>query len=270
MAKTRMLRWLRWIFAFYVLVGLLFFLFQDQLLFHPERVHPTDDYEIAYPHRPLSIPINEIDTLHLIEFLPDSTTARKGVVLYFHGNRKHIGYYADQTPAMTKAGYRVLMIDYPGYGKSSGKLTEAKLYEWSEIVYRIAHKQHSADSILIYGKSLGTGVATRLASIRACKGLILETPYYDLPSVAARFLPIYPTRWMMNYSFSLHTYLSEVKAPVFIFHGTEDEVIGIKQAKRLQQKLKTSDRLLIVEGGKHNGLNEYQSVRLALDSIWNK
>jgi dipeptidyl aminopeptidase/acylaminoacyl peptidase len=75
---------------------------------------------------------------------------------------------------------------------------------------------------------------------------------------------------MMNYSFSLHTYLSEVKAPVFIFHGTEDEVIGIKQAKRLQQKLKTSDRLLIVEGGKHNGLNEYQSVRLALDSIWNK
>ncbi len=270
MVRTRLLRWLKWIFAVYVLVGLLFLLLQDHLLFHPERVHPTDDYEIAHPHRAISIPINNSDTLHLIDFLPDRLASTKGVVLYFHGNRKHIGYYADQTPAMTKAGYHVLMIDYPGYGKSSGELTESKLYDWSEIVYRIAHKQHSADSILIYGKSLGTGVATRLASIRGCKGLILETPYYDLPTVAARFLPIYPTQWMMNYSFPLHAYLSEVKAPVFIFHGTDDEVIGIKQAKRLQKELKTSDRMLIVEGGKHNGLIEFETVRNALDSIWNQ
>ncbi|MFM7672375.1 MAG: alpha/beta hydrolase [Bacteroidota bacterium] len=269
MVRKRILRWGRWIGAIYLLIGLLFYIFQDRLFFHPERVHPAGSYQIPYRHAELAITLNESDTLHLIDFAPDSNTSFRGIVLYFHGNRKHIGYYADQTPPMTKAGYRVLMIDYPGYGRSSGTLTEKKLYDWSEIVYRIAHKQVSADSILIYGKSLGTGVATRLASIRSCKSLILETPYFDLPTVAARFMPIYPTHWLMNYQFPLHEYLSLVKAPVFIFHGTDDEVIGLKQALRLRALLKPNDQFLIVPGGTHNGLTRYVPVRKKLDSVWN-
>jgi alpha-beta hydrolase superfamily lysophospholipase len=268
MINTRLLRWLRWSFVIYVCIGVIFYFFQDQLIFRPERVHPGNRYQIPYAHRDLSVPINASDTLHLIEFLSDSAQPFRGIILYFHGNRKHIGYYADQTPPMTRAGYRVLMIDYPGYGKSSGKLTEQKLYDWSEIVYRIAHKQVAADSIFIHGKSLGTGVAARLASIRSCKTLILETPYHDLPSVTARFLPIYPTAWMMHYSFPLYAYLKRVSAPVFIFHGTDDEVISLKQALRLRPVLKAEDKILVIPGGKHNGLIQYPVVRKALDSIW--
>jgi pimeloyl-ACP methyl ester carboxylesterase len=268
MIKSRLFRWFRWIGAIYLLIGIVFYFLQDRLIFHPERVHPDGQYEIPYPHQPLAIPLNNSDTLHLIEFHPDTHANFRGIILYFHGNRKHIGYYADQTPPMTKAGYRVLMIDYPGYGKSSGRMTEEKLYEWSEIVYRIAHKQVAADSILIHGKSLGTGIATRLASIRACKGLILETPYYDLPTVAKRFLPVYPTHWIMRFQFPLNTYLQRVKAPMLIYHGTKDEVIGIKQPMRLRPILKPSDRMIVVPGGKHNGLIDDASVRKALDSCW--
>lgn len=268
MVRPRLLRWSKWIAVAYGVIGILFYLFQDKLIFHPERMHPDHAYSIPYPHDDLAIALNADDTLHLIDFHPDSTAAFKGIVLYFHGNRKHIGFYADQTPFITKWGYRVLMIDYPGYGKSSGKLTEQKLYDWSEIVYRIAHKQVAADSITIYGKSLGTGVATRLASIRGNKRLILETPYYGMPSVVSRFMPIYPTRWMMQYEFPLHEYLRNVRSPVLIFHGTADEVISIKQARRLEPMLKNSDRLLIIPGGKHNGLTENATVRTALDSIW--
>lgn len=270
MVAPRLLRWTRWILAGYVGLGIVFYFFQDRLLFHPERVHADADYQIPQAHRSVAIPLDREDTLHLIDFTPDTTTPNKGIVLYFHGNRKHIGYYAEQTTSMTRAGYRVLMIDYPGYGKSSGKLTEKKLYDWSEIVYRIAHKQVAADSILIYGKSLGTGVAVRLASIRACKQLILETPYYDLPSVAARFLPIYPTQWLMHYEFPVHRYLAQVHAPILIFHGTRDEVIGIRQAYKLQPLLKSGDRMIIVPEGKHNGLTVDPTVRAALDSIWNR
>jgi pimeloyl-ACP methyl ester carboxylesterase len=240
------------------------------MIFHPERMHPGNTYDIPYPHSDVKIAMDSEDTLHLVDFHPDSSVPFKGIVVYFHGNRKHIGFYADQTPSITRWGYRVLMIDYPGYGKSSGKLTEKKLYEWSEIVYRIAHKQVAADSIFIYGKSLGTGVATRLASIRGNRGLILETPYYDMPAVAARFLPIYPTAWMMHYQFPLHEYLAAVKSPVLLFHGTEDEVISFKQALRLKPILKPSDRMLIVTGGNHNGLTNYPMVRRALDSIWSQ
>lgn len=270
MVSTRMFRWFRWILVGYVSIGLIFYFFQDKLLFHPERVHPNADYQIPYAHRSIAISLDTEDTLHLIEFLPDTNAPARGIILYFHGNRKHIGYYADQTPPMTRAGYRVLMIDYPGYGKSSGTLTEKKLYDWSEIVYRIAHKQVSADSIMIYGKSLGTGVATRLASLRGCKQLILETPYYDLPTVAARFLPIFPTRLLMNYEFPLHRYLQQVRAPILTIHGTLDEVVSIHHAHKLQSLLKPEDRMILVKGGKHNGLTKDPAVRAALDSIWNQ
>lgn len=270
MVNTRLWKWLKWIFVVYLGLGGLFYFLQDKFFFQPDRVHPDSQYEIPFAHLERAIPINESDTLHLIDFLPDSSSAFRGIVLYFHGNRKHIGFYANQTPVMTRAGYRVLMIDYPGYGKSSGRLTEQKLYDWSEIVYRIAHKQVAADSIIIFGKSLGTGIATRLASMRSCKNLILETPYYDLPSVAARFLPLYPTRWLMHYEFPLHQFLKEVSAPVFIFHGTNDEVIGLKQSLRLRSALKPSDRFLIVPGGKHNGLQADRAVQHALDSIFTR
>jgi len=270
MIKKRLLRWLRWIVAVYVLIGLVFYLFQDRLLFHPERVHPADSYQIPYAHRDLTLPLDTQDTLHLVEFLPNKQAPYRGIILYFHGNRKHIGYYADQTPPMTQAGYRVWMIDYPGYGKSSGALTEKKLYDWSEVVYRIAHKQVAADSILIHGKSLGTGVAARLASIRSCKALILETPYYDLPTVAKRFLPIYPTSWLMKYRFPIHEYLPWVKAPILVYHGTADAVIGIRQARRLQVYFKPSDRMITVAGGEHNGLIRNEEVRKALDSVWSR
>lgn len=270
MTIARMLRWFRWILALYLAIGILFYFFQDRLLFHPERVHPDSDYAIPYAHHSVAIPINANDTLHLIDFLPDSSVSLRGIVLYFHGNRKHIGYYADQTPPITRAGYRVLMIDYPGYGKSSGQLTEKKLYDWSEIVYRIAHKQVAADSILIYGKSLGTGVAARLASIRSCKQLVLETPYYDLPSVAARFLPIYPTQWLMHYEFPVHRFLEQVRAPILLIQGTMDEVVSIRHARKLRALLKPNDRMIIVQGGKHNGLTQYPTVRSALDSMWTR
>jgi pimeloyl-ACP methyl ester carboxylesterase len=100
--------------------------------------------------------------------------------------------------------------------------------------------------------------------------LILETPYYDLPSVAARFLPIYPTRWLMNYEFPLHQYLQQVRVPVLTIHGTMDEVISIHHADKLRSLLKPRDRMILVTGGKHNGLSKDPAVRAALDSIWNQ
>ena len=71
------------------------------------------------------------------------------------------------------------MIDYPGFGKSTGVFSEQLLYDWALTLYKLARAYYSPDSIIIYGKSMGTGIAAQLASIRDCRHLILETPYYD-------------------------------------------------------------------------------------------
>lgn len=266
MNRKRILKWLKVLVLVYLAGGLALYLLQDAILFHPVSLKRHHRYDFAEPHRDINIPIGTKDNLNLIDFLPQGPV-KKGVVLYFHGNKKNISWYAKYIPHFTRHGYEVLMIDYPGYGKSTGKLTEQKLYDWSLLVYEMAAKKYPADSIIIYGKSMGTGIATHLASIKDCRRLILETPYYDFPSVVSHYLPIYPVRWMLHYQFPTYTYLPKVKAPVTIFQGTRDMIITYSNAARLKPLLKPGDEFLTIRGASHNNLYKYPEVTGHLDSL---
>ena len=159
------------------------------------------------------------------------------------------------------------MIDYPGFGKSSGKFSEKILYDWSRQLYKFARSTYASDSIIIYGKSMGTGLASYLASREKCRRLILETPYYDMPSVISHYLPIYPVGSMLHYKLPNYEYLQFVDEPVSIFHGTEDGVITYRNAKRLKSYLKTTDEFVTITGGKHNNLYSFPLVTHKLDSL---
>ena len=170
---------------------------------------------------------------------------------------------------LLRHGYEVWMMDYPGYGKSTGEPTEQRFYSDALLLYKMAEKQFRSDSIIFYGKSLGTGVATELASHAGGKRLILETPYYSLPSLASAFLPVYPTASMLQYKFSVHEYLPFVRIPVTIFHGTEDGVIPYSNAVQLKPFLKTGDEFISVEKGSHNDLSTFELYQQKLDSLLN-
>lgn len=266
MKKKKLLRWLKWIAIIYIIGGIALYFLQDAILFHPVTLKRNHNYNFPQPHKDISIPLNSKDTLNLVDFTSTSSATR-GIVLYFHGNKKNISWYAKYIPYFTRHGYEVLMIDYPGYGKSTGKLTEQKLYEWASLAYNIAQKRFAADSIIIYGKSMGTGIAAQLASTKLCRRLILETPYYDFPSVIKHYLPVYPVRWMLHYQIPTYKYLQTVKAPVTIFHGTNDWIVQYKNSKKLLPFLKKSDELVTIKGGKHNNLFTYPQTVNKLDSL---
>jgi hypothetical protein len=192
-------------------------------------------------------------------YRPDSGAIR-GLVLYFHGNRQNIGWYEKFVPYFTQLGYEVLMPDYPGYGKSKGKITEQKLYEWATLTYQIARKRYAADSLTIYGKSLGTGIAAQLASRRDCKHLILETPYYRFSDVLQRFLPLYPMNLLLRYQLPTYQYLPLVSAPITLLHGTKDGIISFAQSQKLSALFKPQDKLVVVEGGSHNDLYRFSKT----------
>ncbi len=266
MKKKKILKWLKITAIIYVALGTAFYFLQDFILFHPVTLKRNTKFEFRQPYKDINIPLNEKDTINLVDFAA-TDSIKRGVVLYFHGNKRNISWYAKYIPHFTKNGYQVLMIDYPGFGKSTGKLTEKKLYEWALQVYKIAIKRFAADSIIIYGKSMGTGIAAQLASIRDCKRLILETPYYDFPSVVKHYLPIYPINWMLHYQLPIYAFLSNVNAPVTIFHGTNDWVVSYKNTKRLQKFLKRGDEVVTIEKGSHNNLYEYPETTTKLDSL---
>jgi len=262
-------KWFKILAIVYVLGGVALYFLQDYILFHPVTLKRDHKYDFPEKNKEINIPITENSNLNIVQFF-STDTVTKGVVLYFHGNKKNISWYAKYSPYFTKYGYEVWLIDYPGFGKSTGKLTEQTLYDWANYMYNFARTRFSADSIIIYGKSMGTGIATHLASLQPCKKLILETPYYDYPSVIKHYLPIYPIEWMIHYKIPTHDYLEKVIAPITIFQGTDDRLVTYNNAKRLKPFLKAGDEFVTIEGGSHNDLYNFKETIEKLDSLLRK
>lgn len=250
----------------YYSVGIALYHLQEKFLFHPKALPQDFQFRFDIPFKEVNIPMNKTDTLNLIQFFPNDSTP-KGVVIYFHGNSDNVTRYAKHASDFTKRGYEVWMPDYPTYGKTTGKLTEENMYWQGEEVYKLAHSKFSADSIIVYGKSLGSGVASHIAANYECKRLILETPFYSVPSLFSHYAPIYPVNRMSHFKFPVGENLKEVKAPVTIFHGTSDRVISYDNASKLKKVLKPGDEFITIENGTHNNLTDSPLFQSKLDSV---
>lgn len=258
-------KWFRIAAVIYILLGVALFFLQELFIFHPKKLPADYQYSFSIPFRQIDLAVTDEKNLSIVQFtVPDST--RRGIVLYFHGNRKNINRYAEYALNFTRHGYEVWMMDYPGYGKSTGKRSEKIIYEDALTLYKMAIGKVSAEHIILYGKSLGTGIAAQLASVRDCKRLILETPYYSMDALAKHYFFIYPVIPMSKYAFPTFRHFEYIKAPVTIFHGTRDQVIPYKQAKWLAA-LKPGTELVTIEKGKHNNLPDFEAFRRKLDSL---
>ncbi|MEO7561254.1 MAG: alpha/beta fold hydrolase, partial [Ferruginibacter sp.] len=237
------------------------------ILFHPQKLERNYVFHFQKPFEEINIPVNGTDTISIVKFFPKASL-RRGVVLYFHGNMRNVERYALYADNFTKSGYEVWMEDFPGYGKSTGERTEKKLYDQALQVYKMAVSLYAPDSIVIFGKSLGTGIAAYIASVTNCKKLILETPYYSIPDIFGSYGGfIFPLNAMITYKIPTWKFLQEVKAPVTIFHGTADWVIPFRSAKKLKKYLKAGDEFITIPGGGHNNLSEMPIFQSKLDSL---
>jgi alpha-beta hydrolase superfamily lysophospholipase len=266
MKKKIFYRWLKVIILIYCTIGIVIYYAQDKILFHPQPVSAQTTYSFPYPFKEVNLPYTQKSNINLIQFAANQPQP-KGVVLYFHGNKDNITHYAKAAPDFTSRGYEVWMIDYPGYGKSTGAFTEQQLYDWALVFYKLAQTHYSKDSIIIYGKSMGTGIAAQLATVRDCKALVLESPYYSFPSLIGSWLPVYPVNKMIRFKIPTWQYLQEITNPVIIFHGTSDYTIPYRNAKQLKPYLKAHDEFVTIDGGHHNDLPTFQEYKNKLDSL---
>ena len=265
MRRKKIFRWIKLILIAYCAIGISLYYLQNKIMFHPEPVDRNHKYDFNVPYKEVNIPYSSNSNLNIIQF--STNTVPKGVVLYFHGNRKNISHYARFVPEFTNNAYEVWMMDYPGFGKSTGEFSEERLYDWALQTYKLSRTRFSPDSIIIYGKSMGSGIAAQLASIRDTRRLILETPYYSMPSVVGQYAPIYPVNQMIHFKIPTYKYLQKVTAPVTILHGTSDGVILHRNAENLKPFLKPGDEFISVKGGSHNDLHHFTLFQRKLDSV---
>lgn len=243
----------------FVWVG--FYVNQDKFIFQSETL--PQDYKFTFDKKftEYFIPTEDGHQLNALLFNTERPSVPKGLILYFHGNARNLKRWGEYATDFTSLGYDVLMVDYRGYGKSTGSPTEENLYNDAQIILKWSRTNFSYAHTIMYGRSLGAAVATHLATQSTPDLLILETPFDELTSVLYSF----PSR----YSFDNHTMLPEVKCRKIIIHGTKDRVVPLSSALRLKPLLYEEDKFVIIEGGGHNDLREFKEYHKVLEEVLN-
>ena len=240
---------------------------QENLIFYPE-VLPAD-FKYSFPGRfdELTWPV-EGATINVLHFKVEQP---KGAILYFHGNAGNLSGWGEIAPDFTGRGYDIFIPDYRGFGKSTGKIRNEKmLHQDAATAYDDLKKHFPENQIILYGRSIGTGLAVYLAKMNKPRMVILESPYYSFLDLAAHHYPLIPRPLLsvlLRYTLRTDFWIPDVSCPVYIFHGTKDEIISYDASERLLRLIKSEHRLIAIPGGGHNDLDGHALYRQQMDRI---
>jgi len=254
--RRRLLRWLVLFGVVYAVLVLVLMFFERSLIFHPttERQRWTAPADVG-----------SVEDVWLT--LPDgirvhawhcSRTDASWHVLYCHGNA---GNLSDRQPLIRAlqqfCNASVFIFDYPGYGKSNGRPTEASCYAAGRTAYRWLReeKRIPPTRLILYGESLGAAVATELAANSPHAALVLVSPFTSIPDMAQAVFPFLPARWLVRTRFDNQARIKGYYGPMLIVHGTADEVVPFEQGRILFNSCPSSAKqFLPIAGGDHNSL----------------
>jgi len=237
-----------------VLAAALFF-YQPNLLYFPDmptRQIQTTPEVIGLDFDSVTLTTSDNEQLHGW-FIPADPA--RGTLLFFHGNAGNISHRLDSIRLFHELGLSVLIFDYRGYGQSTGTLTEKGTYRdagaaWQ---YLVAQRGIPPERIILFGRSLGAGIAAELATRQAAAGVILESAFTSVPDVAAELYPWLPVRWLSRYQYNTRKQLADIHSPVLIVHSRDDEIISYANGEQLFAAANEPKQFLELRGGHNDG-----------------
>ena len=253
------------IIGLYIVASILLYLLQEGFIFLDEPLDDNFRFSFDTPHAEVNLDMEDGGRINVLHFTAEDP---KGLILYYHGNAGNLagwGYVAHDFVAL---GYDVAIMDYRGYGKSTGRRTQKTMLSDAVAVYDHFKRKYSEDKIVLYGRSLGTGIAAYVASKTKPGKLVLESPYFNFTSLVQVHFPVFPAGPSLKFKFRTNQYLRDVECPIYIFHGTEDTVVPFKQGKKLYEGLGSKEAsMFVLEGGTHNNLDSYKEYWENLEAI---
>ncbi|WP_045114961.1 alpha/beta hydrolase [Microscilla marina] len=249
------------------------YLNQDKVIFLAEKLPLDHKFKFAYDEERFYTPEHGA-RLNALLFKGKQQTAR-GLIYYLHGNTGSLRNWGRIARRFTQYGYDVLVFDYRIYGKSRGEVNEQTLLKDAEYVYQQLLKEYPENKVVIYGRSLGSGLAAFVAAHNMPKMLILETPYYSFIDLVQHLgkqynIPWFPYTIVLKYHLRTDLYLPQVKSPVYLFHGQLDELIYYESSQKLARFFKKDDLLFSVPDGKHADLWRYDEFNQNLAKVLTK
>lgn len=238
------------VLAGWLCLALLLYFFQHRFIYFPDPALSASPADIGLEYQDLSLQTADGLALHAW-YIP---AKNKGpVILFFHGNAGNISHRLDSIQLFHALGLNVLIVDYRGYGRSQGVPSETGSYRdalaaWD---YLIQQAGYSASEIIIFGRSLGGGVATWLASRQRPAALIVESSFTSVVDIAGSIYPYLPVKWLCRIYYPNIEHIPDVKAPVLVIHSEDDEIIPYHHGQRLYQAARQPKSFIGLRG-QHN------------------
>lgn len=254
--------------AAYLVVALLLWVFQERITFPaPRAALPDPEVVLGYGER-IELVMKDGVRLAGWYLAPEDGGARRrtaedahvrrpappfAALLWFYGNGETIGAIWPIIRDFRPPGAALLVVDYPGYGASGGRATEAGIYKAGALAYQALASRPGVDPkrIYVYGRSLGSAVATRTAADFPAAGLILESPFTSARDMAARTYRIFPLSLVRLQLNNVET-IRQVRCPVLVFHGTADRLVPMEMGRRVAAAAPGQREFVMIEGAGHN------------------
>ena len=240
--------------------------FQEKIIFHPQPLSKDFKFTFSRKYEEMNFKMPDGAVLNGALFKADSS---KGLIFFLHGNSGSINSESMDAGTFTDLQYDFFIIDYRGFGKSDGVISsQEQIFQDIQTVYDALKKKYNEDKIIVVGFSVGTGIASRIASVNNPGLLILEVPYYSALDMMQHRYYILPS-FILKYKFETDEYIKDCKMPIVDFHGDDDHTIYYGSSLKLKELFKKSDTLITLKGQGHNGFSENPEYLSAIKKILN-
>ena len=236
----------------YIIICLLMFIFQRNFVYFPDKTVFFTPNHINLLYDEIYYKTSDNLTIHSW-FIPADSA--KNVVLFCHGNAGNISHRLESIQIFNRLNLDVFIFDYRGFGKSEGSVDEEGTYldalgAWE---FLVGEKGFSPNQIIIFGRSLGSGVASWLAREKKCRGLILESSFTSLTDLGAKIYPYLPVRLLSRYTYPTLENLKGMTCPKLFIHSKNDEIIPYSLGRKNYEIASQPKMFLEIQGSHNDG-----------------
>ena len=221
---------------FYILLVIVVFIFQRNLLYHPTVDNYLDDKNSKEPNEIEKVKITTRDNIDLVGWYYNQNPVKSKTILFFHGNAGSLENRTYKLNHFKNLNVNFLIVAWRGFSGNEGKPNEMGLYEDAKSAVKwLSAKGIKEQNIILYGESLGSGVAVEIAQNKNYAGIILESPFTSMINMGKKYYPFFPIKLLLKDKFENNKKIKKVSIPVLILHGKDDKIVPFVMGKKMYE-----------------------------------
>ena len=253
--------------SFYVLLLAVMFFFQRNFLYHPSIDDHLKNQAINEPSEIEKVKITTEDNIDLTAWFYNKNIEKFKTILFFHGNAGSLENRTYKLNHFKDLNVNLLIIAWRGFSGNKGKPSEIGLYRDAESAVKWLKSEGLAEEdIILYGESLGTGVAVEIAQNKNYAGIILESPYTSMLNIGKKYYPLFPVSFLLKDKFESYKKIKKISIPILILHGKTDKIVPFAMGKKMYELANEPKYFYFQEYGDHM-INYDEKLLLALNKF---